>query len=46
MVGVALAIAIFVLRSEPLPAMAPEQAEEPEHAQGGVREPAYSPEAG
>jgi hypothetical protein len=33
---------IFVLRSEPMPAMAPE----PEHAQGGAGEPAYSSEAG
>jgi EmrB/QacA subfamily drug resistance transporter len=38
LVGIALAIAIFVLRSEPMPAMAPE----PEHVQG---EPVYSSEA-
>ncbi len=42
LVGVALAIAVFVLRSEPLPAMV----QEPEHAQGGAPEPAYSSEAG
>ncbi len=46
LVAVALAIAIFVLRPEPLPSMAPEQAMEAEHAQGGAREPAYSSEAG
>jgi EmrB/QacA subfamily drug resistance transporter len=46
LVAVALAIAIFVLRPEPLPSMAPEQAMEAEHAQGGTREPAYSSEAG
>jgi len=42
LVGIALLIAIFVLRSEPMPAMALE----PEHAQGGAGEPAYSSEAG
>jgi len=47
LVAVALAIAIFVLRSEPMPAMAPEHAREAEQqAQGGAREPAYSSEAG
>ncbi len=43
LVGVALAIAIFVLRSEPMPdpaAMA--EAEASKEEQGGAREPAYS----
>jgi MFS family permease len=42
LVGIAVLIAIFVLRSEPMPAMAPEH----EHAQGGAPEPVYSSEAG
>jgi EmrB/QacA subfamily drug resistance transporter len=46
LVAVALAIAIFVLRSEPMPAMAPEHGGEAEQAQSGAREPAYSSEAG
>jgi len=47
MVAVALAIAVFVLRSEPMPDMAAMHAEQPEgdEEQGGAREPAYS-EAG
>ncbi len=41
LVGIALAIAVFVLRSEPVPAAA-EPGQQPEHARGETREPAYS----
>jgi len=44
LVAAALAIAVFILRSEPMPDMAAMHGEQPagEEEQGGAREPAYS----